>query len=478
MGSANVARITSRLKAFDQQKRRETLSDSNTQPDLLGYSLGTSMAEVAPKVILKKHAGAVHSHSKLSCLERKLMNVCIMLAYDELLDPSKQFHRAPIGTISTHVGFDTSKNTAHLKKAFRSLVTAIVEWSIVDERGAETWEARSVLSGVRFRNGMCEFEFPWFLREKFYEPERYARLNLEEMRPLSSVAAVALYEILVRYKNLRSTRAFSIEEWRAQLSADAATYDDFRRLNEKVIRPAVAQINQHTHLTTEPEFIREGRRVVAMRFHILDKIAPAIEQHVDEALKNDENEQAAVPSPLAQRLYDEMLLSRSQVQDVLREHDEARILSVLDYVSKRHLEGKITSSLPAYFLSTIARFEETARESSLDKRRREAENAKRSQEDSAKRQQSYREAFSAVWRARARQVLDEMTDEQRAIVFAEFETHLQATDNPALSQWQGPERETSAALAALLRNFVAERYLPDREAAFAEWAKAQEAAAA
>lgn len=473
MGTAIATRSASRLRAFDQQQRRDSASNSNPQQELLGFSLGAPTYEVAPKVIVKKNAGAVHSHSQLSCLERKLMNVCIYLAYEDLADASKLTHTAPISLISTLAGFDSSKNTAHLKKAFRSLVTAIVEWSIVDERGAETWEASSVLGGVRFRNGMCEFEFPWILREKLYQPERYARLDLAEMRNLSTVGAVALSEHLGRYENMRRTPVFTVELWRALLGADAATYDDFRRFNEKVIGPAVAQINAHTRLTTEPEFIRQDRRVVAMRFNIL---ANKNEQSGEEAgeSSNEDSEPGLTSTPLAERLIAEMLLTRTQVDEVFRDHDETRITSVLDYVVQRHSDGKINSSLPAYFLSTIKQFEETPRESVLDQRRRENETAKRAQEEGAKRLQGYREAFSGVWRARAQQVLDDMTAEQRVIVLADFEAYLVASDNPALKQWRGPDQETSPALGALLRNFVAERFLPVRESAFAEWLKVQE----
>lgn len=475
MGTTNLARTTTHLRAFDQQKRNVARADSSPQQELLGFSLGTPVYETAPKVIVKKNAGAVHSRSQLSCLERKLFNVCLYVAYDELADAGKLTHRVPISVISTLAGFDASKNTAHLKKAFRALVTSIVEWSIVDERGAETWEACAVLAGVRFRNGMCEFEFPWILREKLYQPDRYAPLELGEMRNLSTVGAIALCEHLVRYENMSRTPTFPVQLWRALLGADASTYDDFRRLNEKIIRPAVTQINTHTHLMTEPEFIRRDRRVVAMWFKIIDKRVAIAERANPPALEEGEGKPKLPDSPLARRLYEEMQLTTSQVEDVLRDHEEARIEEVLDYVGRRYQEGKVKSSLPAYFLGTLLNYEQTAQHSALDLRRKESESAKRQQEEAAKRLQTYRDAFKSVWRSQAQEALDNMDAAARETVFTAFEAYLKDMQSPALQQWTRTNHEASPALVALLRNFVAERYLPSREAAFEEWMKCQEA---
>lgn len=477
MATPKAVATVSRLRAFDQQQRRAADPEAPPQQELLGFTLTTPMFDTAPKVIVKKHAGAVHSRSQLSCLERKLFNVCIFIADEDLNNPNVLQHSAPISQISTLVGFDSSKNTAHLKKAFKSLLGSVVEWSIVEERGAETWEACSVLSSVRFKNGICTFEIPWVLREKLHHPERFARLDLARMRELSSVGAVALCENLVRYENLRRTPSFSIELWRALLGADAATYDDFRRLNEKVIRPAVAQINEHMPFTTEPEYIRKDRKVVSMRFSITPKDGLALEGQGGEGAGTKEDGAAPVEaSALATMLKEDMLLSQSQCEQVLRDYDHDLVAKVVTYVGKRYLEGKVTTSLPAYFLGTLSRYEETAEHSALDQRRQESENAKRLQEDSAKRQQAYRESFSGVWRTRAQQVLEAMDPDQRQSVYGQFEQYLIELKSPSLRQWQGPERDTSPALAALLRNFVAERFLPDREQAFADWVKAQDAA--
>ena len=476
MATPTAVATVSRLRAFDQQQRNAVSADSVPHQELLGFALTTPAPDTAPKVIVKKHAGAVHARSQLSCLERKLFNVCIFIADEDLNNPQVLQHSAPISLISTLVGFDSSKNTAHLKKAFKSLLGSVVEWSIVEERGAETWEACSVLSSVRFKNGTCTFEIPWTLREKLHHPERFARLDLARMRELSSVGAVALCENLVRYENLRRTPSFSVELWRALLGADAASYDDFRRLNEKVIRPAVAQINQHMPFTTEPEFIRKDRKVVSMRFSITPKDGQAIEGRGEEEKNGGEKQVGSVKdSPLAVMLKEDMLLTHSQCEEVLRNYEQDRVAAVVKYVAKRYLEGKVASSLPAYFLATLARYEGTADQSALDGRRQASDTAKRQQDEAAKRQKAHRETFSGIWRNRAQQTLDAMGDEQRQAVYVEFEQYLADLKSPLLKSWLGPERDTSQALNALLRNFVAERFLPDRESAFAEWAQAQQA---
>lgn len=477
MGKAIATHTVSQLRQFDKQQRRD--SDQGLQPDLLGFSLGTPAFDTAPKVILRKNAGAVHSRSQLSCLERKLLNVCLYVAYDELKDENKKVHRVPLSVISTLAGFDSSKNTAYLKKAFRSLLSTVIEYSIIEERGAETWDACALLASVRFRAGMCEFEFPWSLRERLYQPERYARLDLAEMRNLSSVAAVALYENLVRYENMGRTPKFSVDLWRALLGADASTYEDFRRLSEKAIRPALKQVNEHTHITASAEYIRQNRRVVAIRFVISDKSRQL--KIEDDAPDNGEGDadESGVVSQVEQRLLEEITLTPAQAAEVLQAHDEAHVVAVIDYVASRYLAGKVTGSLPAYFLATLPNFEDVPQESVLARRRRKGEQDQKQQDEQIKRMRGYREVFSGIWRSRAQQYLDGLSTQELKNVFEKFEAHLVADNNRvALLQWNSPARGTSPVIAGLLRNFVAEQFLPDREKAFAEWVQAQEDALA
>lgn len=65
-----------------------------------------------PSSELRKHVGTVHVGGDLGLLGRKLSNVLLLNAYDNLL--KKSVHEIPVGIMSEMLGFD-SKNTSALK---------------------------------------------------------------------------------------------------------------------------------------------------------------------------------------------------------------------------------------------------------------------------------------------------------------------------------------------------------------------------
>jgi plasmid replication initiation protein len=80
-----------------------------------------------------------------------------------------------------------------------------------------------------------------------------------------SVYAIRLYELLKQYETF-GVRTLSIDEMKAmfQVEEQYALYADFYRW---VIKPSEGEINKHTDLSiTDVEKLKEGRKVVALRF--------------------------------------------------------------------------------------------------------------------------------------------------------------------------------------------------------------------
>lgn len=221
---------------------------------------------------LKKHVGAIHTSGDLSLLERKLSNILLVSAYDDLL--TKRTHSIPVNILCPLLGWDESKNYTRLKDALKKLASTPIEFNLHKD-GEDDWQVMSILSWAQIKGGVCSFRYDEALAEKFYDPEIYAMINLRIQRMFEGAYALNLYENCVRFrpnnkKTHGSTGEWSMELFRSIIGATAKHYDEFKRLNSKIIKPAVAQINKVSDIFLVPTVIKQGTQAVGIKFDVSD----------------------------------------------------------------------------------------------------------------------------------------------------------------------------------------------------------------
>ena len=74
---------------------------------------------------LKKHVAVIHSHSKISLLQRKISNALLFHAYDNLL--IKDEHEIQISTLTKLIDYD-SHDHKKIKQSLMDLLATVVEW--------------------------------------------------------------------------------------------------------------------------------------------------------------------------------------------------------------------------------------------------------------------------------------------------------------------------------------------------------------
>lgn len=218
---------------------------------------------------LKKHIGTVHIAAPLSLLQRKAFSVLLFNAYPKLA--SARTHTIPVDALSELLGYD-SKDLGTLKSALRFLVTTPIEWIGAD---SDRWAMTTFLSYVEIKGGTCTYRYDEFLAEKLYQPEVYARINLGVLRHFQSKYAVALYENCARYRPNGAfpggTPDWSLEEFRLIMGVkDVPLFGEFKRINAKIIQPAIKEINTYSDIILTPVLRKEGRSFVGIRFDVKD----------------------------------------------------------------------------------------------------------------------------------------------------------------------------------------------------------------
>lgn len=403
---------------------------------------------------VKKHAGAIHIKNDISCLQRKVWNVLLRTAYEELPDKTVLEHRIPVKDLCEYAGFD-SKNTGYLKQALEDLATTKLTWNIIDEAGKHEWGVSTALAAAKLRDGMCTYEFSKSLREKLYNPEFYANIDMLILRRFSSGHALALYENVVRYRGVWQTPLLGLPLLRDLLGvASNSSYDEFKIFNRAVIQPAMKEINQVSDIAIEMEMSRERRKVVALRFKVRENSQPSLPIEVE-----------SFNISLLRRLQEDFSLTERQSKDVLVTHSEDRIEAVMRYVAERYKKGLIQQGKIAPYFLKVVKDGDIPMESSFDKEQREQAEALSKVAEKKAREEALKQEFAAARAEEVKRTVGELSDEERLELETEFAEHLLKNRKSLVTYWN-KHRFESKLVVTEFNLFVEQRFLPPKDEAF------------
>lgn len=327
------------------------------------------------KADVYKHTGAIHIAGNLSETQRKASNILLYNAFNDLM--TKDEHRVRIKDLAFLLG-TTSKNYAHLKDALRGLATTPIEWNVLDQGKEKEWGISTLLAHATMKGGYCYYSYSIELRRKFSDPETYATINLEVQRKISGEYAVILYENCVRYIGVKTTGWIPLDKLRQLLTVDSNEYyNDFRKLNDKILKPALKHLNETSDILIEAEFRRERRKVVAVKFNVEQN--PQYRLLMDhEGLSPEQVPLLETNSELMDLLYSYGLTER-QVKLAMDGHSEASIREKLALADAEISAGKV-KNIASWVYAAIrddykkgkspAEIKELAKKDTLKKRER------------------------------------------------------------------------------------------------------------
>jgi plasmid replication initiation protein len=369
--------------------------------------------------ILKKHVSAIHIGAKLSLLQRKLVNALLYNAYDRLL--TEKDHTISSALLCEMIGFD-SHNTAYLKASLRGLMETVVEFDVLEDDGKSSWEAMTLLSYARIRDGVCTYKYEQALAEKLFHPGMYSKINLSVLREMQSAHALVLYENCYRYVDIGHTPWWDVDVFRKLMSVDEmVSYKQFKLLNRAVIQPAMKEVSELSNITLELETSRRGRSVTGLRFLIQpNRQLSLIGMEEDDDINKSAAYQALIEEGISKTLARAWVL----------EHDEAYIFEKLEIAHSQAASGKIKSSKTGFLKSAIE--EDYHNENAKKKKQLElVQNAKTAREkleaELEALKAAQREAETA-YRWHVAEIIEEafqaLPDDEKSALKAQFETTL------------------------------------------------------
>jgi hypothetical protein len=215
-----------------------------------------------------KHSAAIQIQNSITLLQRRAWNVLLAHAYDEL--EREEEHQMRVQHLMQMLEFH-SKNEDYLREALEALVRCTVRWNVLSKDGEE-WGVTTLLAQAKVKQGICTYAYSPEMRRRLHNPRMYARLSLSMQNKFESKHAQALWELSADYlgaeRDYGETPFIAVETFRTLMGIPEGMYPDFMRLNDKVIKPAVTDINRISDFRLLVDYQRQGRKVTALKFKI------------------------------------------------------------------------------------------------------------------------------------------------------------------------------------------------------------------
>lgn len=170
------------------------------------------------------------------------------------------------------IDYDNGKNYANIK----ALLKHLSDRSMWLEEGNSEILVRW-LSHVKLnkRSGLAEIELDRELVPYLFAlSQNFTQYELYNILAMKSAFSVRLYELLKSYSYSGRSRekTFDLLELKKLLAVETVkSYDRFPDFRRKVLDIAMREINEYTDLSISYEPITQGRKVIKVVFHIVQK---------------------------------------------------------------------------------------------------------------------------------------------------------------------------------------------------------------
>lgn len=431
-----------------------------------------------------KHSATIQITNRISLVQRRAWNILLANAYDDL--PKQDRYRISLKDLMGILGLERCNNDKHIKDACKELVSCYIEWNILGKDGSREWGVSGLLASATVNHGILTYSYSPELRDRLYNPQMYARIKLSIQKLFSSKHALAIYELCVDYfiekRGHGETPWIDIENYRKLMGLKEDEYTDFKFLNKWTIKDPIKEINEKSDLSVSVEYKKEGRKVVAIKFHITPKPRavellegpPGYELDQAETIVEDTVEMGPVKieNPLERKLIDYFCLSPRQATKVLKQFSHDYIEAKLLGIEKEYKGGRV-SKLGAYTYRALMgdfNFKETAFEK--EKRQKEIEQAAKrkrleEQKEFIKRLQG---EFEEEGRKEEQRLFNSFSAQELEERRKEFEREVIAKNKgfPELYKEYG---FSSSLFQGEFRRFLREKYGADQLKSFVDYAK-------
>ncbi len=308
------------------------MKNDYTNAEIIKYG---ELAEIRKNALIKEGSELVFIDDDLNEMELKLMRAIITQMGKS--GDNSNIIKMKIRDIIDFCHFDPTRGFRRIYDTAKSLKQHNIEFIDNQDKSKliqTSWILKTIYEKVK--NEI----YVYFLIDADLKPYlgivsgQYLQYEAENSMKLHGQYTIRIYEICAFYKNT-GWGFLTIDEIRKMFCLDRKKgYTAFANIKQKIIEPAIVQINQKTDLLVEVEYIKEGRKVTAIKFFIQEK------EKAEDKKTLQEPEKSSLPKWAKDFTEEQMnLLSEIRAIPVIAEeevmsYEPELIRATIDYVKK------------------------------------------------------------------------------------------------------------------------------------------------
>lgn len=190
--------------------------------------------------------------------------------------------------------FKVSSGAAY--KALKEAAEGLFERRVTFHEGPQKKTVTRWVSHVVYQEGCIEIAFAPKVQPLLCElKNRFTLYALEQVASLTSIHAVRLYELLIAWRTTGKTPVLELQDFRQKLGIEPDEYPRMTNFKQRVLDPAVAQINAHTDINASYTQHKKGRSITGFSFTFTLRQPARDTQIVDMLAGRSDNEIAGPP---------------------------------------------------------------------------------------------------------------------------------------------------------------------------------------
>ena len=184
----------------------------------------------------------------------------------------KNFDYIDIGLVEFADKNNVSKNYVYNRKEFITS-KALTAQILIKDLNSDSYKQKNIFGQAEYHNGIFTFKFnedmkPYLL--DIYSKGNYFKFIKEYISQFKCKYTMKLY-LLCQSNLWKHNVTYSTDYIKEFYAIEKNKYKEFKRLKERVLNPALQEINEKTNLNVKMEPIKIGRKIEKLEFIITDK---------------------------------------------------------------------------------------------------------------------------------------------------------------------------------------------------------------
>jgi hypothetical protein len=228
---------------------------------------------------IKAPQAIVHIKHRISLRQYKYWIVLLQFyreQFEAKIEPNEDgFFRMPKAVLTDFLGYDPVKE--ELKTDFESLRREPIIINYLEKDGTPAVHGMGFLSEWKITSKTIAFRLPSFLQDVMKgldQPKAiFQLLNWQIFNHFTGKYEAIIYKLCRDYRGVGRTPYITLAEFREYMGLKTTEYAEFMKLNEWVIKRPCKSINESpvSDIEVTPEFERNGRKVIGLRFIVKTK---------------------------------------------------------------------------------------------------------------------------------------------------------------------------------------------------------------